>query len=50
MMMGTLMYQQAMVSFDWVTASTIATIMVVVTVAVVLLMTRVARRLNPMTT
>ncbi|MEO3384667.1 ABC transporter permease [Mesorhizobium sp. CAU 1741] len=50
MVMGTLMYQQAMVAFDWVTASTIAAIMVVVTVAIVLLMTRVARRLNPMTT
>jgi putative spermidine/putrescine transport system permease protein len=48
MVMGTLMYQQAMVTFDWVSASTIAAIMVVITIAVVLLMTRVARRLNPM--
>jgi putative spermidine/putrescine transport system permease protein len=48
MMMGTLMYQQAMVVFDWVSASTIAAIMVVITIAIVLVMTRVARRLNPM--
>ena len=50
MVMGTLMYQRAMVSFDWVGASTIAAIMVVITVAVVLAMSRVARRLNPMAT
>ncbi len=50
MVMGTLMYQRAMVAFDWVSASTIAAIMVVVTVAVVLFMTRAARRLNPMAT
>jgi putative spermidine/putrescine transport system permease protein len=50
MVMGTLMYQQAMVAFDWVSASTIAAIMVVVTIAVVLGMTRIARRLNPMAT
>lgn len=50
MMMGTLMYQRAMVAFDWVSASTIATIMLVVTIAIVLMMTRVARRLNPMAT
>ncbi len=48
MVMGTLMYQQAMVTFDWVAASTIAGIMVVITIAIVLLMTRLARRLNPM--
>jgi putative spermidine/putrescine transport system permease protein len=48
MMMGTLMYQRAMVSFDWVGASTVAAIMVVVTVIVVLAMTHLARRLNPM--
>jgi len=48
MVMGTLMYQQAMVIFDWVSASTIAAIMVVITIVVVLLMTRIARRLNPM--
>ena len=46
--MGTLMYQQAMDTYDWVSASTIAAIMVVITIAVVLLMTRIARRLNPM--
>jgi putative spermidine/putrescine transport system permease protein len=50
MMMGTFLYQRAMVNFDWVGASTIAAIMVVITVAVVLAMTRIARRLNPMTT
>ena len=50
MVMGTLMYQRAMVAFDWVGASTIAAIMVAVTVVVVLLMTRAARRLNPMAT
>ncbi len=48
MVMGTLMYQQAMVTFDWVSASTIAAIMVVITIAIVLVMTRIARRLNPM--
>lgn len=50
MMMGTLMYQRAMVAFDWVGASTVAAIMVVITIAVVLVMTRVARHLNPMAT
>ncbi|MBX3531399.1 MAG: ABC transporter permease [Rhizobiaceae bacterium] len=50
MMMGTLMYQRAMVAFDWVGASTVAAIMVVITIAVVLVMTRIARRLNPMAT
>lgn len=50
MVMGTLMYQRAMVAFDWVGASTIAAIMVAVTIAVVLFMTRIARRLNPMAT
>jgi putative spermidine/putrescine transport system permease protein len=50
MVMGTLLHQQAMVSFDWTAASTVAAIMVVVTIAVVLAMTRVARRLNPMAT
>ncbi|HEY4200416.1 MAG TPA: ABC transporter permease [Devosiaceae bacterium] len=50
MMMGTLLYQQAMVTFDWVSASTIAAIMVVLTIGIVLVMTRLARRLNPMAT
>jgi len=50
MVMGTLMYQRAMVAFDWVGASTIAAIMVVITIGVVLVMTRVARRLNPAAT
>lgn len=49
MMMGTFLHQRAMVSFDWVSASTVAAIMVVVIVATVLVMTRVAKRLNPMT-
>ena len=48
MVMGTLMYQQAMVTFDWTSASTIAAIMVVITIAIVLIMTRIAKRLNPM--
>ncbi len=48
MMMGTLLYQRAMVTFDWVGASTIAAIMVVITIAVVSIMSRMARRLNPM--
>lgn len=48
MMMGTFLYQRAMVTFDWTGASTIAAIMVVVTIAIVVLMTRLARRMNPM--
>jgi putative spermidine/putrescine transport system permease protein len=50
MMLGTLLHQQAMVNLNWDSASTVAAIMVVVTVAVVLLMTRIARWLNPMAT
>jgi len=50
MVMGTFLHQQAMVAFDWDSASTIAAIMVVVTLAVVLVMTRIARHLNPLTT
>ena len=50
MVMGTLLHQRAMVAFDWAGASTVAAIMVVVTILVVLGMTRVARRLNPMAT
>jgi len=45
--LATLLYQDAMVAFDWPRASTIAAIMVAITLAVVLAMTRVARRLNP---
>lgn len=45
--LGTLMYQRAMVSFDWIGASTIAAIMVVVTLTIIFAMTRLARRLNP---
>ncbi|NTF66398.1 ABC transporter permease [Rhizobium rhizogenes] len=48
MTMGTFLYQRAMVTFDWVGASTIAAIMVVVTIGIVLIMSRIARRLNPM--
>lgn len=48
MMMGTFLYQRAMVTFDWTGASTIAAIMVAVTIVIVVLMTRLARRLNPM--
>ena len=47
MMMGTFLYQRAMVTFDWVSASTVAAIMVVVTLLTVLAMSRLARRLNP---
>ena len=47
MMMGTLLYQRAMVTFDWVSASTVAAVMVVVTLATVLVMSRLARRANP---
>ncbi len=47
MMMGTFLYQRAMVTFDWVGASTIAAVMTVVTLATVLAMSRLARRLNP---
>lgn len=47
MMMGTFLYQRAMVTFDWIGASTIAAIMTVVTIIIVLLMSRLARRLNP---
>jgi len=47
MMMGTFLYQRAMVTFDWVGASTIAAIMVVVTLITVLAMSQIARRMNP---
>ena len=47
MMMGTFLYQRAMVTFDWVGASTIAAIMVIVTIGIVAIMSRLARRLNP---
>jgi putative spermidine/putrescine transport system permease protein len=50
MVLGTLLHQRAMVAFDWAGASTIAAIMVVITIAVVLVMSRLARRLNPMAT
>jgi putative spermidine/putrescine transport system permease protein len=44
--LATLMYQRAMVSFDWTGASTIAAVMVVVTLTILFAMTRLARRLN----
>ena len=47
MMMGTFLYQRAMVTFDWVGASTIAAVMVVVTLTTVLFMSKLARKLNP---
>ena len=47
MMLGTFLYQRAMVTLDWVGASTVAAIMVAMTLAVVLTMSRLARRLNP---
>ncbi|WP_421855618.1 ABC transporter permease [Oricola sp.] len=47
MMMGTFLYQRAMVVFDWVGASTIAAVMVIVTLATVIAMNWLARRLNP---
>ncbi|QXT40595.1 ABC transporter permease [Gymnodinialimonas ceratoperidinii] len=48
MTMGTFLHQRAMTSFDWTSASTVAAIMVVVIVTTVLVMTRLAKRLNPM--
>ena len=48
MMMGTFLHKRAMVTFDWVSASTVAAIMVVVIMTTVLVMTRIAKRLNPM--
>lgn len=48
--LATLMYQRAMVQFDWPAASTIAAIMTLITVAVVLAMSRLARAVNPAAT
>lgn len=50
MMMGTFLHQRAMVAFDWPGAAVVAAIMLVVIVATVLAMTRLAKRLNPMAT
>lgn len=50
MVLGTLLSQRVNTFGDFQGASTIAAIMVVVTVLVVLGMTRIARRLNPMAT
>lgn len=50
MMMGTFLHQRAMVAFDWPGAAVVAAIMLVVIVATVLVMTRLAKRLNPMAT
>jgi putative spermidine/putrescine transport system permease protein len=46
--LATLLQQRAMVSFDWVGASTIAAIMTVITISIVLAMSHIARRINPM--
>lgn len=46
--LATLLQHRAMVVFDWAGASTIATIMVVITLSVVTVLSRIARRLNPM--
>jgi putative spermidine/putrescine transport system permease protein len=48
--LATLLQQRAMVSFDWVGASTIAAIMTVITITIVLAMSYIARRINPMAT
>jgi len=48
--LATLLHQRAMVSFDWVGASTIAAIMTVITITIVLAMSNIARRINPMAT
>jgi putative spermidine/putrescine transport system permease protein len=48
--LATLLQQRAMVSFDWVGASTIATIMTAITISIVLAMSHIARRINPMAT
>jgi putative spermidine/putrescine transport system permease protein len=48
--LATLLHQRAMVSFDWIGASTIAAIMTVITITVVLVMSNLARRINPMAT
>lgn len=48
--LATLLHQRAMVSFDWVGASTIAAIMTVITITIVLAMSHIARRINPMAT
>jgi putative spermidine/putrescine transport system permease protein len=48
--LATLLQQRAMVSFDWLGASTIAAIMTAITITVVLAMTSLARRINPATT
>ena len=50
MMMGTFLHQRAMVAFDWPGAAVVAAIMLVVIIATVLVMTRLAKRLNPMAT
>lgn len=47
MMMGTFLYQNAMVRFDWVAASTVAAVMVAVTLVTVWAMNAAAKRLNP---
>lgn len=48
LMMGTFLHQRAMVAFDWPGAAVVAVIMLVVILITVLAMTRLARRLNPL--
>jgi len=45
--LATLLYQKAMVGFDWVGASTVAVVMMLITLAVLLAMNQLARRANP---
>ncbi len=47
MVLATLLYQKAMVDFDWIGASTIATIMMAITFSTIFVMSSLARRLNP---
>ena len=50
MMMGTFLQQRALVAFDWPGAAVVAAIMLAVIIVTVLVMTRLARHLNPMAT
>ena len=47
--LSTLIFRSAMVLFDWQQAATIATIMIVLTVSVIVLINATARRFNPVT-
>ena len=50
LMMGTFLHQRAMVAFDWPGAAVVAAIMLAVILITVVVMTRLARRMNPMAT